>query len=70
MLLIMGDLTEEYHQQIVERAAKLSEELQREIVFEVVDQDRIAEMYASTLGFDSIDARDTSAVPGTLMIGD
>lgn len=57
MLLIMGDLTEEYLQQIAERAAKLTEELRREIVFEVVDQDRIAEMYAATLGLD--DSGDT-----------
>jgi|SRR5690625_3735475 len=62
MLLIMGDLTEQYHQQVIERAAKVSKELGREVIFEVVDQDRIAEMYAATLGLDDSSDEEVDAV--------
>jgi hypothetical protein len=45
-LFIVGDLTDEFLRLLRERQEKLSRELGREVTFEVIDQDRIAELYA------------------------
>lgn len=49
LLLIMGDLTDEFNRKLSDAAARTSRELDRDIAFQVVDQDRIAELYASTM---------------------
>jgi hypothetical protein len=45
-LFILGDLTDQFRQSLQEHQEKLSRELHREVTFEVIDQDRIPELYA------------------------
>lgn len=61
MLLIMGDLTESFQKRLLERAATLTKELEREITFEVVDEGRIAEIYAASLAAQMTDNRSALA---------
>lgn len=45
LLFILGDLTDEFRGNLQKRQETLSNKLGREITFEVIDQDRIAELY-------------------------
>jgi hypothetical protein len=45
LLFILGELSNEFRGNLQKRQEKLSRELGREISFEVIDQDRIAELY-------------------------
>lgn len=49
MLFILGDLSDAFHQRVREREASLSQELGRGITFDIVDEGRIAEIYAASL---------------------
>lgn len=49
MLFILGELTDEFRQAVQERQQTLTSELGREIQFDVVDESRIAEIYATSL---------------------
>jgi hypothetical protein len=49
LLFIMGDLTDEFRGNLQKRQETLSRELGREITFELIDQDRIAELYVRYL---------------------
>ncbi len=48
-LFILGDLTDGFRQSLQQRQEKLTRELGREITLEVIDQDRIAELYVSQI---------------------
>jgi len=48
-LFIMGDLTDEFRGNLLKRQEELSRELGREISFELIDQDRIAELYVRSI---------------------
>jgi|GEM_PF-2066941 len=50
LLFILGDLTDEFLRALDERQAMLSRKLGRDITFEVIDKDRIAELYAAYIG--------------------
>lgn len=54
LLVIMGDLTDEFRARVSRAAADSAKEHGREIVFEIIDQDRIAELYASTMVLDDM----------------
>jgi len=45
LLFILGELSDEFRGNLQKRQETLSKELEREISFEVIDQDRIAELY-------------------------
>lgn len=45
-LFILGDLTPEFQKHLQERQEQLSQELNRQVTLEVIDQVRIAELYA------------------------
>jgi hypothetical protein len=45
LLFIVGDLTEDFRNAVLARQEHLSRELGRNITFEIIDQDRIAELY-------------------------
>lgn len=46
LLFILGDLTDDFREAVQTRQEQLSRELERNITFEIVGQDRIAELYA------------------------
>ena len=50
ILFILGDLTDEYRRRLDLRREELQRDIGRPVKFEVVDQDRIAEMYLAHLG--------------------
>jgi restriction endonuclease len=50
ILFILGDLTPEFRLAVQAKQETLSQELKRGITFEVIDQDRIAELYARYIG--------------------
>lgn len=50
ILFIFGDLTDEYRRRLDLRGEELQREIGRPVKFEVVDQDRIADMYLAYLG--------------------
>lgn len=52
MLMIMGTLTDAFQKRLLERAAELSADQGREIVFEVIGEDRIAELYMMSFAED------------------
>lgn len=50
ILFILGDLTDEYRRRLDLRGEELQRDIGRLVKFEVVDQDRIAEMYLAYIG--------------------
>ena len=48
-LFILGELSPTFRHALEQRQESLGKELGREVSFEVVDQDRIAELYATFL---------------------
>ena len=50
ILFILGDLTDEYRRRLDLRGEELQRDIGRPVKFEVVDQDRIAEMYLAYIG--------------------
>ena len=50
ILFILGDLTDEYRRKLHLKEEELQRDKDRPVKFEVVDQDRIAEMYLACLG--------------------
>ena len=50
LLFIVGDLTDQFRKHVQLRQETLSIELGRRITFEVIDQERIAELYARVVG--------------------
>jgi hypothetical protein len=64
ILFILGELTDEFHGNLKKRQERLSRKLGREITFEVIDQDRIAELYVQYI-HQRLGGRDPSeSLPG------
>ncbi len=50
LLFILGNLENDFRDAVQTRQEQLTKELERNIAFEIVDQDRIAEIYARHVG--------------------